>query len=45
MSYDAALAFVKRKRACAKPNPGFAPVLVEREQSWRQPQPQRRSTS
>jgi hypothetical protein len=30
MSYesDAALAFVKRKRTCAKPNPGFARVLV-----------------
>ncbi|KAJ7474962.1 protein-tyrosine phosphatase-like protein [Mycena latifolia] len=24
MSYDAALAFVKRKHACARPNPGFA---------------------
>ncbi|KAJ7915036.1 protein-tyrosine phosphatase-like protein [Mycena leptocephala] len=45
MSYDAALAFVKRKRACAKPNPGFARALVEWEQSWRRPQAQRRFTS
>jgi hypothetical protein len=45
MNNDAALAFVKRKRACAKPNPGFARVLVEWEQSWRRPQAQRRSTS
>ncbi|KAJ7915038.1 protein-tyrosine phosphatase-like protein [Mycena leptocephala] len=45
MSYDAALAFVKRKRACAKPNPGFARALVEWEQSWRSPQAQRRFTS
>jgi hypothetical protein len=43
MSYYAALA--KRKRACAKPNPGFARALVEGEQSWRRPQAQRRFTS
>ncbi|KAJ7733048.1 protein-tyrosine phosphatase-like protein [Mycena maculata] len=35
MSYDAALAFVRRKRACAKPNPGFARALVEWERSFR----------
>ncbi|KAJ7475033.1 hypothetical protein FB451DRAFT_1034649, partial [Mycena latifolia] len=45
MSYDAALAFVKRKRACAKPNPGFARVLIEWEHSWRRPAVQRRFTS
>ncbi|KAJ7471619.1 protein-tyrosine phosphatase-like protein [Mycena galericulata] len=45
MSYDAALAFVKRKRACAKPNPGFARALVEWEASWRRPQVGRRFTS
>ncbi|KAK6971336.1 protein-tyrosine phosphatase-like protein [Favolaschia claudopus] len=45
MSYEAALAFVKRKRACAKPNPGFARALVEWEQAWRRPQAQRRFTS
>ncbi|KAJ7779662.1 hypothetical protein B0H16DRAFT_1878366 [Mycena metata] len=28
MSYADALAFVKRRRACAKPNPGFARALV-----------------
>ncbi|KAJ7474938.1 dual specificity phosphatase, partial [Mycena latifolia] len=31
MSYDAALAFVKRKRSGAKPNPGFARALIEWE--------------
>ncbi|KAJ7474978.1 protein-tyrosine phosphatase-like protein [Mycena latifolia] len=45
MSYDAALAFVKRKRACAKPNPGFARALIEWEHSWRRPAVQRRFTS
>ncbi|KAJ7617370.1 protein-tyrosine phosphatase-like protein [Roridomyces roridus] len=45
MSYDAALSFVKRKRACAKPNPGFARALMEWEQAWRRPQAQRRFTS
>ncbi|KAJ7143932.1 protein-tyrosine phosphatase-like protein [Mycena epipterygia] len=45
MSYDAALAFVKRKRACAKPNPGFARALMEWEAAWRRPQAQRRFTS
>ncbi|KAJ7042302.1 protein-tyrosine phosphatase-like protein [Mycena alexandri] len=34
MSYADALAFVKRKRACAKPNPGFARALVEWEHMW-----------
>ncbi|KAJ7171324.1 protein-tyrosine phosphatase-like protein [Mycena filopes] len=34
MSYPAALAFVKRKRACAKPNEGFARALVEWEAYW-----------
>jgi protein-tyrosine phosphatase len=29
MSYESALAFVRRKRACVKPNPGFAQALVE----------------
>ncbi|KAJ7475009.1 protein-tyrosine phosphatase-like protein [Mycena latifolia] len=41
----AALAFVKRKRACAKPNPGFARALIEWEHSWRRPAVQRRFTS
>ncbi|KAF7378167.1 hypothetical protein MSAN_00241200 [Mycena sanguinolenta] len=45
MSYDAALAFVRRKRACAKPNPGFARALMEWEQAWRRPQATRRFTS
>ncbi|KAJ7266452.1 protein-tyrosine phosphatase-like protein [Mycena haematopus] len=45
MSYDAALAFVRRKRACAKPNSGFARALMEWEQAWRRPQGQRRFTS
>ncbi|KAJ7474975.1 hypothetical protein FB451DRAFT_1397841 [Mycena latifolia] len=45
MSYDAALAFVKRKRACAKPSPGFARALIEWEHSWRRPAVQRRFTS
>ncbi|KAJ6608519.1 protein-tyrosine phosphatase-like protein [Mycena sp. CBHHK59/15] len=35
MSYDAALAYVRRKRACVKPNPGFARALVEWEGAWR----------
>ncbi|KAJ6483514.1 protein-tyrosine phosphatase-like protein [Mycena vitilis] len=45
MSYDAALAFVRRKRACIKPNPGFARALLEWEQAWRRPQAVRRFTS
>ncbi|KAF8152103.1 protein-tyrosine phosphatase-like protein [Mycena galopus ATCC 62051] len=45
MSYESALAFVKRKRACAKPNPGFARALVEWEAAWRRPQVARRFTS
>ncbi|KAJ7475014.1 protein-tyrosine phosphatase-like protein [Mycena latifolia] len=45
MSSDAALAFVKRKRACAKPNPGFARTLIEWEHSWRRRAVQRRFTS
>jgi protein-tyrosine phosphatase len=45
MSYESALAFVRRKRACVKPNPGFARALVEWEQSWRRPQAVRRFTS
>ncbi|KAJ7475026.1 dual specificity phosphatase [Mycena latifolia] len=45
MSYDAALAFVKRKCACAKPNPGFAHALIEWEHSWRRPAVQCRFTS
>ncbi|KAF7325072.1 hypothetical protein MKEN_00549900 [Mycena kentingensis (nom. inval.)] len=46
MSYESALAFVKRKRACVKPNPGFARALVEWEASWRsRPGMQRRFTS
>ncbi|KAJ7474995.1 protein-tyrosine phosphatase-like protein [Mycena latifolia] len=45
MYYDAALAFVKRKRACAKPDPGFARALIEWEHSWRRPAVQRRFTS
>ncbi|KAJ7087945.1 protein-tyrosine phosphatase-like protein [Mycena belliarum] len=45
MSYDAALAFVKRKRACVKPNPGFARALMEWEASWRRPAAPRRFTS
>ncbi|KAJ6480419.1 protein-tyrosine phosphatase-like protein [Mycena sanguinolenta] len=45
MSYDAALAFVRRKRACVKPNPGFARALMEWEQAWRRPQATRRFTS
>ncbi|CAK5274415.1 unnamed protein product [Mycena citricolor] len=35
MSYDAALAHVKRRRACAKPNPGFARALMEWEAMWK----------
>ncbi|KAJ7198024.1 protein-tyrosine phosphatase-like protein [Mycena pura] len=45
MSYDAAHAFVKRKRACTKPNAGFVRALQEWEASWRRPQIQRRFTS
>ncbi|KAJ7247047.1 protein-tyrosine phosphatase-like protein [Mycena rebaudengoi] len=45
MSYEAALSFVRRKRACIKPNPGFARALVEWEASWRRPTVQRRFTS
>ncbi|KAJ7058940.1 protein-tyrosine phosphatase-like protein [Mycena amicta] len=46
MSYESALAYVKRKRACAKPNPGFARALMEWEAAWRsRPSMQRRFTS
>ncbi|KAJ6526766.1 dual specificity phosphatase [Mycena capillaripes] len=31
LSYDVAVSFVKHKRACAKPNPGFARALIEWE--------------
>ena len=34
MSYDAALSFLKRKRACVKPNAGFAKALMEWEGYW-----------
>ena len=50
MSYDSAFDLVKRKRACAKPNPGFARALMEWEAAWRsasqaRPGMQRRFTS
>ncbi|KAF7303570.1 hypothetical protein MIND_00586300 [Mycena indigotica] len=48
MTYDSALAYVKRKRACVKPNPGFARALMEWEAAWRssnRPGMQRRFTS
>lgn len=37
MSYDAAFAFVKRQRACIKPNTGFVNALKEWESSWHRP--------
>ena len=45
MSYDAALALLKRKRACVKPNPGFIRALQEWEAFWKRPNPHRRFTS
>lgn len=45
MSYDAAFAFLKRKRACIKPNPGFVKTLQEWDDAWRRPSITRRFTS
>nr|GAT46953.1 predicted protein [Mycena chlorophos] len=35
LGYDTALQFVRKRRACAKPNPGFARALMEWEAAWR----------
>lgn len=45
MTFDAAQAFVKHKRACIKPNSGFVKALQEWEASWRRPAISRRFTS
>ncbi|CCM05505.1 uncharacterized protein FIBRA_07728 [Fibroporia radiculosa] len=39
MTYDAAFDFVRRKRACIKPNAGFVKALQEWEKKWRSTQP------
>ncbi|KAG5351753.1 hypothetical protein C0989_005008 [Termitomyces sp. Mn162] len=45
MSYDNAFAFLKRKRACVKPNSGFVAALREWEAEWRRPSATRRFTT
>lgn len=45
MSYDNAYDFLKRKRACIKPNPGFVKALQDWESAWRKPTITRRFTS
>jgi len=45
MSFDAAYALVKRKRACTKPNSGFVQCLQEWESQWRRPAGHRRFTT
>jgi protein-tyrosine phosphatase len=46
MSYDQALAFVKAKRACIKPNSGFVACLKDWEKQWRaRPDAARRHTA
>ncbi|KAF8073339.1 protein-tyrosine phosphatase-like protein [Lyophyllum atratum] len=45
MSYDNAVALLKRKRACVKPNSGFVAALREWETDWRRPAATRRFTS
>ncbi|KAK2460467.1 hypothetical protein APHAL10511_007514 [Amanita phalloides] len=45
MSYDSAYDFLKRRRACIKPNPGFVKALQEWEGVWRRPAITRRFTS
>ena len=45
MSYDTAFTFLKRKRACVKPNPGFVQTLQEWEDAWKRPNIVRRFTS
>jgi len=45
MSFDNAYAFVKRKRACIKPNSGFVRALQEWEAVWRRPAMTRRFTA
>ncbi|KAF6749375.1 protein-tyrosine phosphatase-like protein [Ephemerocybe angulata] len=45
MSFDNAQSFVKRKRACIKPNSGFMRALQEWEIAWRRPNMLRRFTT
>ncbi|KAG6895566.1 hypothetical protein C0992_000597 [Termitomyces sp. T32_za158] len=45
MSYDTAFTFLKRKRACVQPNPGFVAALREWEADWRRPSTTRRFTT
>ncbi|KZT12306.1 DSPc-domain-containing protein [Laetiporus sulphureus 93-53] len=42
MTYDSAFNFVKRRRACIKPNSGFVKALQEWEQKWRRANPDNR---
>ncbi|ETW76247.1 hypothetical protein HETIRDRAFT_412343 [Heterobasidion irregulare TC 32-1] len=45
MSYQAAAAFVRQRRACIKPNPGFVRCLEEWERQWRPLAPVRTQSS
>lgn len=45
MTYDNAFTFVKRQRACIKPNSGFVRALQEWEAAWRRPAATRRFTT
>jgi hypothetical protein len=42
MSYPAAFDFVKHKRPCIKPNPGFVAALLDWEAQWFRPNGMRR---
>jgi hypothetical protein len=45
MSFEQAHSFLKRKRACIKPNSGFIKALQEWESLWKRPNMTRRFTT
>lgn len=45
MSFDSAHSFLKRKRACIKPNSGFMKALQDWEALWKRPNMARRFTT
>jgi hypothetical protein len=45
MTYDSAMAYLKRKRACVKPNSAFVQALQEWEAASRRPSLSRRFTT